>query len=675
MDTETLDRCRTCLDNGKNFVLQGGAGSGKTESLKDLLLYLSKTNPEAHVICMTHTNVAVQEIEERIGNIYPVCTIHSFLHNLIKNYRKNIKEIIPILYTVPKMERHDYDNRRDLNDYKKLEHDRYKELSGKYADKLYAVKKETCEKVVGKREYDKDPSEYNNTLNSEIDSLNRYIIDLINDVDYSKICYNETKFDSLKDVTYGHDGLLILAHVLFLKYPVLSKIIRDKYDFIFIDEYQDTKSDVICDLLNIAVSEESNKKLTLCLFGDSMQAIYSDGIGSVEAQINNKTFVSISKVDNFRCAHEVVDLINNLRLDNIKQNVALAKLPTGDYETNENRHGNVKVLYSICAERPNSHSSPEQKSAYYQKVDELINEAKKNCESAKILILTNKAIATKAGFEDLYKVFDERYVEVSDRLDSYLKLIQITEICDICHHYVAKSYNPIIKSIKANGYAIHSIKDKIILQKTIEKLLNNKEMSIYEAYEYAMEHQLIKQTEACQNVLNSNEKFINELANDENYRLFRNLYCEGKNTYNRIKKDFNIASEEEFDSYKNLYKKETFLNTLFSKSIKFSEALNYNRYLNEDSEYITMHKTKGSSIDSVIVVMEEFYWNKYDFSLLFSPNDTKKEKKEKKENSQKLIYVACSRARKSLICIKLLLADEVEEFKRFFPIAEEISSS
>lgn len=671
MDTrelDSLDLCRTCLDSCTNFVLQGGAGSGKTESLKDLLLYISKTNPQARVICITHTNVAVQEIQERIGDIYPVSTIHSFLYCLIKNYKKNIKDVIPILYTVSKIEHQDYDETIDEKEYKKAEHERYKKKFGKYADKLFAVKRESCEKAVGKREYDKNPSEYNEALNTRIDSINCHIVELIKDVDYSKIHYNETKFDSLKDVTYGHDGLLILAHLLFEKYPVLRKIVRDKYNYIFIDEYQDTKSDVIRDFLKIAVVDVE-KKLTLCLFGDSMQAIFSDGIGSVEEHIKNETLVSISKADNFRCAYEVIDIINNLRLDNIKQKVALAKLPTGEYETDENRHGNVKILYAICTERPNSHSSPEKKAEYSQKIDKLIAEAKKHCDSAKLLMLTNKAIAEKEGFKNLYKVFDDRYVEVNDRLDNYLKLIQIIDICDICQYYIAKTYNPIIKSIKAGGYIIHSIKDKITLQEIIEKLINDKDISIYEAYEYATEHQLIKQTEACQNVLNSNVKFKEELANDPKYQLFKNMYLGGKNTYNRIKDEIDIASEEEFDYYKNLYKKGSFINTLFSKSVKFSDALNYTKYLNEDSEYITMHKTKGSSIDSVIVVMEEFYWNEYDFLLLFSSNDSKKEKR---ENSQKLIYVACSRARKSLICIKLLLAEEVVGFKRVFPIAEEI---
>ena len=90
-----IDQCKKCIDEKRSFVLQGGAGSGKTESLKELLIYINQTNPKAKVMCITHTNVAVNEILSRTGNAFPVSTIHSFLNSLIKDYnrlRKNIRE-------------------------------------------------------------------------------------------------------------------------------------------------------------------------------------------------------------------------------------------------------------------------------------------------------------------------------------------------------------------------------------------------------------------------------------------------------------------------------------------------------------------------------------------------------------------------------------------------------
>ena len=40
-----IEQCKRCIDEKRSFVLQGGAGSGKTESLKELLIYINQTNP------------------------------------------------------------------------------------------------------------------------------------------------------------------------------------------------------------------------------------------------------------------------------------------------------------------------------------------------------------------------------------------------------------------------------------------------------------------------------------------------------------------------------------------------------------------------------------------------------------------------------------------------------
>ena len=86
-----------------------------------------------------------------------------------------------------------------------------------------------------------------------------------------------------------------------------------------------------------------------------------------------------------------------------------------------------------------------------------------------------------------------------------------------------------------------------------------------------------------------------------------------------------------------------------------------------------MHKTKGSSIQNVIVVMDEFFWNDYNFSSLYMPeSDTNANRA---INSRKLIYVACSRAIEGLVCVKVLTPNEVESFKKSFPDAEQVQYS
>jgi len=664
--TNALDLCKKSIDLHRSFVLQGGAGSGKTESLKELLVYIKQTKPKAKVVCITHTNAAVEEIVNRVGDSYCVSTIHSFLYSLIGDYKRNIKSVISELFIVHLIIRGVKAKEVSEAEYRKEEYEKYKNTYSNYASKLYSICKENCDKAIGKREYDKNPEMYNKLLNDKIEALNNIITEIIDRKDYYTISYNETKFDSFGDLSYGHDGLLAVFHLLFEKYPILGKIISDKYDYVFIDEYQDTRAEILKDMLQLSIKYN----LTIGLFGDSMQSIYNDGIGNLDSYIEAHILDEIPKPDNYRCSYEVINLINSLRLDSIVQDVAFKELSTGISETEVNRHGVVKVLYSVVESKPTARSTFEEKEEFQKHINCLIVEAQNIVSNSKVLILTNKAIAEKNGFKQLYRVFDDRYVDVSDRIENYLRSIQALDVSDLCRLYLKNDYNELIKLVKKGGYVIHTIADKNKLNNIMQGIIDNSESSIIDIVEEAIEQKLIKRTETYSNISARNENYLEQLILDRKYQKFKTLFLSGQNNYNRIKDSCVVSSEEEFDFFLLQWKKERFIKELFSSNLKFSEVLNYAKYLDEETDYITMHKTKGTSIPSVIVVMEEYFWNQYDFSLLYKPDG---QKIEKKINSQKLIYVACSRARDNLVCVRILTGNEVEAFRQLFPQAVEIS--
>ena len=285
-------------------------------------------------------------------------------------------------------------------------------------------------------------------------------------------------------------------------------------------------------------------------------------------------------------------------------------------------------------------------------------------------MLTNKSIAEKNKFLNLYNIFSNRYSEVKDQIEKYLLTIQVLEVCDICNAFLNKNYNYIIKSIQKGGFVIHSIKDKESLYKTIKSLTEDKNISAWKAVEFAREKKIIKESEACKERETYEKQFLNEIHKDSFYLKFKKLYPE-HHTFAQMKKipdKIIIDSQEEFDDLEYKYKIEQFINSIFSEEFKFKEAMNFSKYLAEKTEYITMHKTKGSSIENVIVVMEEFFWNQYDFSSIYSssPNPNA----ERNKNSQKLFYVACSRAQKNLVCVRVLEEKEVDDFLSKFPFAE-----
>ena len=668
-----LAQCKTCALSQQSFLLQGGAGSGKTELLKELLLFLSKATPESRVICITHTNAAVNEIRSRTGDVYPVLTIHAFLHELIKDYKKNIHTVIPELFYIPSVEQIPKAGNISEANYKKSEYENYQKIFEQYAKRLYAVDRTTVEKVMGKREYDKAPAAYRDALNQRIGELNQRIAVAVSEKDYHIIKYSNTKFDSLSNLTYGHDGLLRLFHLLIIKYPLLAKIISDRFDYIFIDEYQDTDRNVIQHLIDIS----RKSQLTLGLFGDSMQSIYHEGIRNVDTYIQENVFVPIPKPDNYRCAYEIIDTLNPLRADGLTQKVALKKDEKGELEAEETRHGIVKVFYSVTAKKPGAFSSAEEKTVHQRRVDRLIQAAKELSPDAKVLMLTNKAIAEKNGFQNLYRVFDNRYTaDVNEHIETFLTEIQALTLASLCIAYENQDYNALIEAVKTGGYVIRTLEDKMCLHNVINALITDTSLSVLQALRLAEANRIIRISENSHAVFGRMRDIITRLDWDEKFQLFKRLYAEGNNTYNRMCKrleqdnlPIHINSTEVFEDLERELKQESFAHAVSSNEFKFSEVLKYGKYLNEETEYITMHKTKGTSIDSVVVVMEEFYWSQYKFSSIYSSQCDPKA--ERASNSRKLIYVACSRARKFLAIVRILEITEVEDFLKYFPTAEE----
>ncbi|MBE0390514.1 UvrD-helicase domain-containing protein [Flavobacterium sp. PL002] len=636
----------------QNFVLQGGAGSGKTESLKQILEYITENYPEKKGVCITLTNVAVDEIKSRVGanDNFIVSTIHSFLNDLIKNYKKNIHEVIFEIFKVEKVVREKYVAGEDLKEYNKKEHDNYKKLYGKYSGKLFTITGEKTSKVIGKREYDLEALKFNCDLNAEVDTLNEIILEEIRTIDYNKSRYNETRYNNFKELSFGHDELLHVASLLFKKHALLGKIVSDKFDFILIDEYQDTNEKIVDIFLNLL---PKNNKTTIGLFGDSMQGIYEDGIGDVEGEIKTGKLIKIEKEDNFRCSEEVIGFINTIRNDGLEQELALKNT-----ETIDDRKGDFKVFYSIYGKKPNAFSNNEDKSNYFIVLNGLITKASSKEMKFKKLMLTNKSISGELGFHVLYQIFNARYTEVKEEIEKTLERIQLIELYELCTAYKKKEYNFVLGKLKKCGFELKSVKDKIAIKRLFDILLNTT-LSVNRVLKFAFDNKLIRKSDSYKLYINNKEAFLKDIELDKRFLELEDLFLKGENTFAKMAKIGSNISDEEFVEFDKNRKRKNFYLNLFSHNLKFHEVLNYYNYVDENivSDYITMHKTKGSGIDNVMVVMDEYFWNKYNFKSIYDSSETDLSKK---LTNQKLFYVACSRTIKNLICVRLV-SDEEEE--------------
>lgn len=93
------------IQNGSNFIFEAGPGSGKTTTLIRTLHQIlmapdSIIDPTSQKIaCITFTNVAANEIKERLGTNFDavhVSTIHSFLWQLISSFQNELRRTLGI---------------------------------------------------------------------------------------------------------------------------------------------------------------------------------------------------------------------------------------------------------------------------------------------------------------------------------------------------------------------------------------------------------------------------------------------------------------------------------------------------------------------------------------------------------------------------------------------------
>lgn len=597
------------IDEGRNFLLSGGAGSGKTYSLVSVIIQVIAENPTAKVACMTYTNAAVKEIEERVNHKnLNVSTIHDFLWDNIKHFQKELKKAIISL----------------AND-----------------------------------------EEVSNVSLDEANPIPENYFDILPD----GIQYKE--FVRLREGIISHDELLIVANYLFEKYPKLSSIVKDKYKYIFIDEYQDTSKTVVDTFLTHF--KKSDRKNIIGFFGDAMQSIYDDGIGNLDeykGDVANKV-KEIPKKQNRRNPKLVIDLANKLRTDGIIQE------PSTDPNAPNMVEGVVKqgtVLFL--------HSTD----GGIYKVEKFLEENYSwdfsNSKETKELNLTHNLIAGKAGFRTLMDIYDKDHIlSFRDRIKRYIKDNYITT------DFSVNTFGEVIQILQQgkSGRELNLVSPTNAMQTFID---NNAELYVYAkslnysefSKIYVDKDQLLddkKQDADDENKKGSkrdnlikhlfkiqtnislyqNKKF-NEFLRATDFR-FKITSIAGKRTLKEnIESLINVGDktieevitganekgicmiDDKLNDFKE--KKEYLYNRV--KDVKFNEFQKLYEYLEGQTPFSTQHKTKGTEFDNVLVILDNGGWNNYNFGKIFlgtaSPSVA--------ERTQKIFYVCCTRAKENL---------------------------
>ncbi|WP_175472439.1 UvrD-helicase domain-containing protein [Curtobacterium sp. MCBA15_009] len=270
-DTPADLRLRELLegDTPPCFVVNAGAGSGKTTSLVKALAHLRDAKGSQlrrqgqKVACITYTEVAAEEIhgEVDLDPVFHVSTIHSFLWTVVRPFRRDIALWV--------------DRRIEGKIAALLEHNSKKGTRGSTITKNDAL--------IARLEADRAALTPETTFTYGIGS--RYARGVL-----------------------GHDDVIKMVPELLMEKSLLRRLLAHQYPFVFVDESQDTFPSVVAALK--AIAADPTCAISIGFLGDEMQQIYSTGIGSIPIEPD---WAQIDKPENFRCPSMILEVINNIR--------------------------------------------------------------------------------------------------------------------------------------------------------------------------------------------------------------------------------------------------------------------------------------------------------------------------------------------------------------------------
>ncbi|WP_075344621.1 AAA family ATPase [Tenacibaculum agarivorans] len=636
-----VDQIISTMAAGNHFLLNGGAGSGKTHTLIELIQRITEKEPKAKIACITYTNVAADEITERANSFsLKASTIHDFLWDNIKGFQTNLRDAII-----------------ELNE---------------------------------------DVSEEELSRDKEIKYL---------------------EYKSLKKGVISHNEVLQLAKFLFIKHPLLSKIINDKFDYIFVDEYQDTSEEVIDILLTYLNKKELDLKIGL--FGDSMQSIY-DGIGKIkieelEFSEHQKLLKEVPKKLNRRNPRKVLDIANQLRNDGLTQEPAKNIGSPNIKKNGTHKEGNAIFLYSSLKNK----TLKEVLESDYCSNWDFENDNDKEKPLTKILFTRNSQIAKEAEFNSLFQIYEKDkiiggsgYVK---RIKDFLKANPIEDDINSLTFLelldrLTKKYDEKLDIKKALKLVENEKKNKDTTQKAInavkkvhpgiEKILPARTMCDFifnnkKLFETALnsEFQNLANTYINKDKLigkkNSKNSNSNK-RNDERDVLIKHLYkiqeiitlYKDSDIIKLIKKvDFKIqigkhkillkdkmdnlclltsSKIEDILDYietSELFNIDSRITEFIEKNpylierikrVSYSEIENLYNYTEGLSSYSTQHGVKGDEFDNVLVVINKDKISQLTvcYKTLFEGDS---EDKKYYDRTLNLFYVACTRAKEDLV--------------------------
>jgi DNA helicase-2/ATP-dependent DNA helicase PcrA len=395
-----------------------------------------------------------------------------------------------------------------------------------------------------------------------------------------------------------HDDIFPLT-IHLLENAKFRRLVASRFPIILIDEYQDTNADLVEAFAKHFFGEPGAPQFGL--FGDHWQKIYGDGCGSVD----HPALRRVEKGANFRSVPVIVDCLNRVRPD-LKQ---VPKDPAAK--------GTVSVYHTngwVGKRRTTNHwqgdlPAEEARRAFLATRETLGGDHGWNFDDAlntKVLMLTQRAVATGQGYASLPTVF--RFNDsFSRKRDEHLAFF-VDHLEPAAEAFLQKRYGAMFASIDTHAPTFKSPRDKALWASAMTKLC---ELRTSGTVGDVIEHL----REAGRPHLPSKLLQLNvELAQA-------------------------VAAGGELSS------RQRELQALHA--VPYAEVTELAEYHKGHSPFETKHGVKGEQFENVLAVFGRG-WNEYDFKAFLEMSARGVTGGEEYERYRNLFYVVCSRPKTNL---------------------------
>jgi DNA helicase-2/ATP-dependent DNA helicase PcrA len=419
-----------------------------------------------------------------------------------------------------------------------------------------------------------------------------------------------------------HDDIFPLT-IRLLESAKFRRLFASRFPVILIDEYQDTNADLVKAFAKHFFGKPFAPQFGL--FGDHWQKIYGDGCGSVD----HPALKRVEKGANFRSVPVIVECLNRMRPD-------LKQVPKDPAAT-----GTVTIYHTngwVGKRRTNNHwqgdlPAEEARRAFLFTRQTLGDDQGWGFDDpakTKVLMLTQRAVATGQGYASLPSVF--RFNDAfSRKRDEHLAFF-IDHLEPAAEAFLQKRYGAMFTAIDTHAPTFKSPSDKSLWASAMKKLCElRKSGTVGDVISHLRE---TSRPQLPSKLLQLND----ELAKT-------------------------VAAGSELSS------RQRELQALHA--VPYAEVIELAEYHKGHSPFETKHGVKGEQFENVLVVFGRG-WDEYDFNAFLEMSARGETRGEEYERYRNLFYVVCSRPKTNLALLFTheLTPTAMETLINWFPGAD-----